>query len=791
MLGWINDCIEKLVIDKFGVEAWHIVKQKAGCTVCDGGFFKLDHYTDQSSIDLVMASSEVSGLTFDQVLEAFGAFFVHYIRNEGYDNLLCCQGSTLKDWMDNINAIHHHLQTTFPKKMIMPQFWCEDASDGSGALMLHYHSKRGSYLAPLAKGLVAEIAKFQFQVEINMKQTQTQGEDGAGFTSWFVTAVDPTEMWKLTQSNGMRDGIKNAPTALKCPFTGMTAPPMRKSTSGVSLASTGSSVGTVSSTQSLETSSNSLSESKSDPKPEQQKVEERSEETDVGLSSTITKKLFPYHIIIDDKFEISQVGQALHQILRREDSTEEPTLIGKHIAEVLEVTQPMNVEWNWTWMRKLEDQSFQVEPSWHGHFSQSVRFKASVVLISHAPAIKAMIIMAPDAKNLDELMDMNLTLSDLPVHGDYRDAVFLREHLSHQMNNALKMEKLSKSLTREKELLESLLPTHAAEGLRSGKAVEPMLHQRTTFFFSDIVGFTKICKNLYPWDVIDILNRLYCVMDFLAKRFDVFKVETIGDAYVCCSGLPTANDKHAMNVANFAIAVNHCCQQVLTPVEKEPIQLRIGIHSGSCASGVVGMTNPRYCVFGDTVNTCSRHESTGEPGKIHCSKATKVQLELIHRRISQGGKHFSIQERGLVNMKGKGKQLTYWVTGTEENDLVNTEALAKLDIEVKALLAKADFDSQSRKTEDAGLLAATTHSTVPHWASTSSAVSSASSIASSVSSSVSPILTPKPTTVEVFNQELEKTGRRKGKSKTTERRIRHPLAAPFEQSHEEAVVVRQ
>jgi class 3 adenylate cyclase len=771
MLGWINDCIEKLVIDKFGVEAWHIVKQKAGCTVCDGGFFKLDHYTDQSSIDLVMAASEVSGLTFDQVLEAFGAFFVHYIRNEGYDNLLCCQGSTLKDWMDNINAIHHHLQTTFPKKMIMPQFWCEDASDGSGALMLHYHSKRGSYLAPLAKGLVAEIAKFQFQVEINMKQTQTQGEDGAGFTSWFVTAVDPTEMWKLTQSNGMRDGIKNAPTALKCPFTGMTAPPMRKSTSGVSLASTGSSVGTVSSTQSLESSSTSLSDNKFDPKPERQQDQERSEETDVGLSSTITKKLFPYHIIMDDKFEISQVGQALHQILRREDSTEELTLIGKHIAEVLEVTQPMNVEWNWTWMRKLEDQSFQVEPSWKGNFSQSVRFKASVVLISHTPAIKAMIIMAPDAKNLDELMDMNLTLSDLPVHGDYRDAVFLREHLSHQMNNALKMEKLSKSLTREKELLESLLPTHAAEGLRSGKAVEPMLHQRTTFFFSDIVGFTKICKNLYPWDVIDILNRLYCVMDFLAKRFDVFKVETIGDAYVCCSGLPTANDKHAMNVANFAIAVNHCCQQVLTPVEKEPIQLRIGIHSGSCASGVVGMTNPRYCVFGDTVNTCSRHESTGEPGKIHCSKATKVQLELIHRRISQGGKHFSIQERGLVSMKGKGKQLTYWVTGT--------------------LLAKADFESQSRKTEDAGLLSATSHSTVPHWASTASTASSASSIASSVSSSVSPVLAKKPTTVEVFNQELEKTGRRKGKSKTTDSRIRHPLAAPFPQSDEEAVVVRQ
>jgi hypothetical protein len=198
-------------------------------------------------------------------------------------------------------------------------------------------------------------------------------------------------------------------------------------------------------------------------------------------------------------------------------------------------------------------------------------------------------------------------------------------------------------------------------------------------------------------------------------------------------------------------------------------------------------------VFGDTVNTCSRHESTGEPGKIHCSKTTKVQLEMIHRSICQDKKHFSMQERGLVNMKGKGKQLTYWVTGTEDNNLVNTEALAKLDMEVKALLAKADFDSQLRTIDDAGLISSSTKPAVPLWASTSTTASSASSIASSSSScSASPILATKPS-VEVINQEPESTVRRKEKSKTNalfESRIRHPLAAPSQQSHEETVVLR-
>ena len=86
-----------------------------------------------------------------------------------------------------------------------------------------------------------------------------------------------------------------------------------------------------------------------------------------------------------------------------------------------------------------------------------------------------------------------------------------------------------------------------------------------------------------------MLNRLYSVMDFLAKKFQLFKVETIGDAYVCCCGLPTANDKHAENVANFALAVQYCSNLVLSPVDNvTPIQLRIGINTGPCASGVVG-----------------------------------------------------------------------------------------------------------------------------------------------------------------------------------------------------------
>ena len=165
------------------MKAWHLIKEKANCQVKDGNFLKLDHYPDKSTYDLVKAASAVSGLSFDDVLYEFGKFFVPYIIDEGYENLLCCQGSTLKDWMRNINAIHGHLQNTFPKKMIMPEFWCQDNDDGS--ILLFYYSKRGSLLSPLAVGLVTEVAKRQFDLNICMNKLTTQGEDGSMFT-WYV-----------------------------------------------------------------------------------------------------------------------------------------------------------------------------------------------------------------------------------------------------------------------------------------------------------------------------------------------------------------------------------------------------------------------------------------------------------------------------------------------------------------------------------------------------------------------------------------------------------------------------
>lgn len=180
MLGWINDALEKYIIEKHNVRKWHEIKARAGCSIKDNGFLKLELYQDISTIALVDAASSILGLSTRQIYKRLGEFFVFYTIKGGYENLMLGQGSTLMEWMNNINAIHQHMQDTFPKKMTMPEFWCEPNKHGS--LTLFYSSSRGSYLAPFAAGLVTEVARLQFELDIRMKQKTTQGKDGARFT---------------------------------------------------------------------------------------------------------------------------------------------------------------------------------------------------------------------------------------------------------------------------------------------------------------------------------------------------------------------------------------------------------------------------------------------------------------------------------------------------------------------------------------------------------------------------------------------------------------------------------
>lgn len=205
-------------------------------------------------------------------------------------------------------------------------------------------------------------------------------------------------------------------------------------------------------------------------------------------------------------------------------------------------------------------------------------------------------------------------------------------------------------------LLSEVLPKNIANDLKLGKTVQAESYENVTIFFSDIVGFTRISAAGTPIDVVKMLNLMYTTFDDVASRFDVYKVATIGDAYFVASGVPDRNgDRHAGEICSIGLKLLEVVSTLTIPhVPSEVLQLRMGIHSGPCLAGVVGIKMPRYLLFGDTVDIASKMESSGQAMAIHVSEVTVNLL--------QSSQSFRFEEReDVITIKGLGSFKTFWL----------------------------------------------------------------------------------------------------------------------------------
>ncbi|XP_017765073.1 PREDICTED: atrial natriuretic peptide receptor 1-like isoform X2 [Eufriesea mexicana] len=256
------------------------------------------------------------------------------------------------------------------------------------------------------------------------------------------------------------------------------------------------------------------------------------------------------------------------------------------------------------------------------------------------------------------------------INKDYESSNILDNLLSRMEQYATNLETLVEERTADyleekrkcEELLYQLLPKSVASQLIVGQSVIAETYDQVTIYFSDIVGFTKLSAESTPLQVVDLLNDLYTCFDSIIENFDVYKVETIGDAYMVVSGLPVRNGtNHAREIARMSLALRDTVMTFsIRHRPTEQLKLRIGMHSGPCVAGVVGLKMPRYCLFGDTVNTASRMESNGEALKIHVSPKTKEILDTFGT--------FELVCRGEVTLKGKGTMTTYWLIGEKSID---------------------------------------------------------------------------------------------------------------------------
>jgi class 3 adenylate cyclase len=199
-------------------------------------------------------------------------------------------------------------------------------------------------------------------------------------------------------------------------------------------------------------------------------------------------------------------------------------------------------------------------------------------------------------------------------------------------------------------LLLNILPASIVERIRQGEASIADRFPEATILFSDLVGFTSLASRSSPGRIIEILNSLFSAFDALAKRLGLEKIKTIGDAYMVAGGLPEEQADHATAVADMALGMIESVRRIGAQFG-ENLQARIGIHSGEVVAGIIGQHRFIYDVWGDTVNTASRLESSGLPNRIQISEATYRQV----------GDKFHCEPRGAIEVKGKGTMLTYFL----------------------------------------------------------------------------------------------------------------------------------
>jgi PAS domain S-box-containing protein len=226
------------------------------------------------------------------------------------------------------------------------------------------------------------------------------------------------------------------------------------------------------------------------------------------------------------------------------------------------------------------------------------------------------------------------------------------DQLAIAISQAELYEQSRKAQEQSERLLLNILPKPIAERLKNDEYTIADSFEEATVLFADIVGFTQLSSRISPKALVEKLNEIFSTFDRLAQQHGLEKIKTIGDAYMVVGGLPTPNENHADAIAEMALDMQKEIQRFQRDDEQE-LHIRIGINSGPVVAGVIGLNKFIYDLWGDTVNTASRMESHGIPGLIQVTATTYEKLR----------EKFIFEERGILDVKGKGKMMTYFLKG--------------------------------------------------------------------------------------------------------------------------------
>uniref|UniRef100_A0A8C5LUX3 guanylate cyclase n=1 Tax=Leptobrachium leishanense TaxID=445787 RepID=A0A8C5LUX3_9ANUR len=632
-----------LYLEKFGEVVWEKLKSLAGV---QDTFMTYEVYDDAITMKLIQAACSMLNVSEEDVLKLFGEYFFAFCKQSGYDRMLRTLGGNLMEFIENLDTLHSYLAHSY-KEMNAPSFRVE--KQDNGIMLLHYYSDR-SRLCHIVPGIIQAVAKDFFNSDVTMRIIY-QSEEKERTGKKHALNVEPPNRLPNTANRPQNAETPPKKTELCYSLKGMDIV--------ISLTDVACSVdGFLSLTH--YTFSGSLLNTFQPVYPDR-----------LWMDVKCFCNEFPFHIIFNKQLQVKQAGLNIQKFVPGIQ------IMGIRLDEYFTIVHPQvtfTISNLITFINSqfvLKTKREMMPESWK--FYPMLKLRGHMIWMESIQCI--MYMCSPKLRSLQELEEQNMHISDIAKHDVTRDLILLNhQRLAEiELSNQLERKKeelriLSRNLEIEKKktetLLYAMLPKHVANQLKEGKKVQAGEFKICTILFSDVVTFTNICAACEPIYIVDMLNAMYSRFDHLTSIHDVYKVETIGDAYMVVGGVPVPSDSHAERVANFALGMRIAAREVVNPVSGEPIKIRVGIHTGPVLAGVVGDKMPRYCLFGDTVNTASRMESHGVPDKIHLSPTTYNCLKHIH---------FEIVERGTINVKGKGEMNTYFLITNKlvsENDLM-------------------------------------------------------------------------------------------------------------------------
>lgn len=271
-----------------------------------------------------------------------------------------------------------------------------------------------------------------------------------------------------------------------------------------------------------------------------------------------------------------------------------------------------------------------------------------------------------DLSNSDRKLDLSVEdISKLSILSEQLAGIIYGSTLFKELE-------VSKNIAEEErrkneKLLLNILPVDIAQELKDKGATEPILYENVSVMFTDFKGFTQIAEVLSPQELIRDLDACFVQFDKITERYKLEKLKTIGDSYMCAGGIPKRNQTHAIDSVLAALEIQafmNLMKQIKADQGLPFWELRLGIHSGPLVAGVIGEKKFAYDVWGDTVNTASRMESSGTPGKINISGTTHHMIKEV----------FDCEYRGKVNAKNKGEVEMFYVLGLKKEFSVSEDS---------------------------------------------------------------------------------------------------------------------